>query len=539
MSIGKRAALSILALALVVMGGSGDKRPVAAVIEMESRLVGETVDTRTMTDLFEAGLAEAGAYDIVSRSSLDAILSEQEFQMSGMTASQAAKIGALAGATKVVLLSLSRLGSAYVLVAKCVDSTTGILDVASTVSAPSLDGIVALTPELAFRLSGKSVAAPVTASAPAVPATAVPAATAPATATSPTGKPVASIGAAFDGSILAASASASNTLNEVVFEGLRRLAERYRGAIRDDPAGVTYGTGIDIAYREAGEGLSRLDALRSLAREGRSPIIAAGFTFGEDLTVAAKEFPATRFVILDWTVAEPEKYPNITYLGFREHEGTFLAGALSALVAKKVPGGVVGFIGGMDIGVIRRFRAGYVAGLATVDPAYAREPLYLEAFVGSFDDPARAEELAMTMYKGGARIIFQAAGRSGAGVFRAARRNMLPAIGVDVDQGLDHATSTVPEELMVSSLIMTSVVKRYDLAIERAVSTWIEKGSLPASIILGIADDGMELAVNAYNKDVLRPYLPDIWAIIKKVTSNDFKVPFDDETLKAFLSKRK
>src|SRR5438067_5614934 len=205
-------------------------------------------------------------------------------------------------------------------------------------------------------------------------------------------------------------------------------------------AGTTSATkfpGSNVRFIEPGEGADREAGLRLLAAEGMNLVIGVGFIFTDDLANLAKEYPNTAFAGIDYALATDAKGnvipppPNVAALKFREEEGSYLVGALAALVShtKKV-----GFVGGMDIPLIHKFEAGYRAGVKKVCPDCQVIAQYAGVTPDAFKNPGKGKELALSQYNQGVEVIFHAAGSTGQGVFEAARATNRLAIGVDSDQ---------------------------------------------------------------------------------------------------------
>ncbi|GAA4578777.1 BMP family ABC transporter substrate-binding protein [Planotetraspora phitsanulokensis] len=196
------------------------------------------------------------------------------------------------------------------------------------------------------------------------------------------------------------------------------------------------------------------ERLRVLAEAGYSPIIAVGYAYSEPMKRVAPDFPATRFAIVDDTMA---RGPNISNLLFAEEQGSFLVGAAAALKSRT---GHVGFVGGVQSPLVKKFEIGFTQGVKyikpedTVDVKYVAQPPDLTGF----DDPAKGRLAAQGMYDAGADVVYQAAGGSGAGVFEAAYQQHAWAIGVDSDQ----AKTAAPE---VRGNILTSMLKKVDVAV--------------------------------------------------------------------------
>ncbi len=219
--------------------------------------------------------------------------------------------------------------------------------------------------------------------------------------------------------------------------------------------------GARVRFIEPGEGSDREAGLRLLAAEGMDLVVGVGFIFTDDLILLAKEYPNVRFAGVDLAVATDAKGypvplpPNLAGLKFREEEGSFLVGALAALVGKS---NRVGFVGGMDIPLIHKFEAGYRAGVRHVCPGCQVVSQYAGVTPDAFSNPGRGKEMALSQYQQGVNIIFHASGSTGLGVFEAARATGKMAIGVDADQYAE-----------APGHILTSMVKGVDAAVFDAI----------------------------------------------------------------------
>jgi len=210
--------------------------------------------------------------------------------------------------------------------------------------------------------------------------------------------------------------------------------------------------GIRFTTLETNEGSDREAQLRQLAAGDAKLVFGVGFLFTDDIRALAREFPDKKFACVDYTLTPGDTLPpNLVALKFREEEGSFLVGALAALLSKT---GKVGFVGGMEIPLIRKFQAGFTAGVKAVDPNAQVLVKYAGNTGAAFKDPTKGKELALAEYHAGADIIFHASGSTGLGVFEAARELGKLAIGVDSDQ-YDEAPGA----------ILTSMVKRVDTAV--------------------------------------------------------------------------
>ena len=248
--------------------------------------------------------------------------------------------------------------------------------------------------------------------------------------------------------------------------------------------------GITFHTLETGEGADREAAMRQLAAGDASLIFGVGFLFTDDIRKLAVEFPDKRFACIDYTVNPGDTLPpNLVALKFKEEEGSFLVGALAGLLTKT---GKVGFVGGMQIPLIKKFEAGCVAGVHAVNPA-ARVIIKYAGTTGSaFKDPTKGKELGLAEYNQGADIIYHASGSTGLGVFEAAREKDKLAIGVDSDQ-YDEAPGH----------ILTSMVKRVDVAVFDTIRQALEGQWQGGVKVFGLAEEGVTWVYDDRNRALI------------------------------------
>ena len=218
--------------------------------------------------------------------------------------------------------------------------------------------------------------------------------------------------------------------------------------------------GVDIVFIEpSGEGADREAALRQLAADPSVKVIfGVGLLFSEDISEMAEEFPDKYFACIDYQPKKGAMIPqNLSGIAFEDKRGSFLAGALAGLSTKT---GSIGFIGGMESNIIKRFENGYAAGAKYVNPDIIVISGYIGMTGSAFANPAKGKELALGQYARGVDIIYQAAGLSGVGVVEAARETGNLVIGTDRDQGD-----------LAPGYVLTSITK----AIDRTVFTTIEQ----------------------------------------------------------------
>ncbi len=222
--------------------------------------------------------------------------------------------------------------------------------------------------------------------------------------------------------------------------------------------------GADQAKKDFGATTDELEAttaddrkpnLETLTNNGDNPVIAVGFAFGDGLAVVAAANPNTSYAIVDGFIDNAPA--NVTFLGFAEQEGSFLVGAAAALKSKT---GHIGFIGGQEIDLIKKFEAGYTAGAKYINPDIKVEVQYLGAAGdnAAWGSPDKAKEIANGWYADGADVVYTAAGGSGAGTIEAAVESNAWAIGVDSDQ---YLAATADQQ----KHILTSMLKRVDTSV--------------------------------------------------------------------------
>jgi basic membrane protein A len=253
--------------------------------------------------------------------------------------------------------------------------------------------------------------------------------------------------------------------------------------------------GARVRYVEPGEGSDREAGLRLLAAEGMKLVIGVGFIFTDDLTALAKEYPGVAFAGVDFAVAigadgNPVAPPaNLAALKFREEQGSFLVGAIAALVggSKKV-----GFVGGMDSPLIHKFEAGYRAGVKEVCPDCEVLVQYAGVTPDAFRNPGRGKELALSQYQQGVNVIYHASGSTGLGVFEAARTMNRYAIGVDADQYRE-----------APGRVLTSMVKRVDNAVYDAILRVKEHRFTGGIYNFGLAEDGVGYVYDEHNRALI------------------------------------
>jgi basic membrane protein A len=241
-------------------------------------------------------------------------------------------------------------------------------------------------------------------------------------------------------------------------------------------------TGRSYREFEITNATQREQALRRMAQGGANPVVAIGFSQGSSLEKVARDFPRTQFAIIDAVVNQP----NVQSFVFKEHEGSFLVGMLAAMASKT---GRVGFVGGMDIPLIRKFQCGFEQGARFVNPQVQTSANMTGTTPAAWNDPGRGAELAKAQFAAGVDVIFAAAGGTGLGVYQAAKDNGRLAIGVDSNQNHLHPGT-----------MLTSMVKRVDVAVHSAF-----QGVKPGVTALGLKEGGVDYAMDEHNARLITP----------------------------------
>jgi basic membrane protein A len=223
-------------------------------------------------------------------------------------------------------------------------------------------------------------------------------------------------------------------------------------------------------------------------------VVVVGFEFYDVVQTVAPEFPEVEYIYVDNNV---EGHANITSIIYKENEGSFLAGALAAMMTTEteVPNitadKTIGMVGGMDIPVIRNFQVGYQEGAKYIDSETAVETV----FAGDFEDPAQGKESALTLFSQGADVVFAAAGKTGEGVFQAAAENKKYVIGVDADQRY------INPDVIIASVVKAVNVSVYE-SIERIINDELDSGSL---YTYGLEEEGVYIGYGTEEMDQIVP----------------------------------
>ena len=265
---------------------------------------------------------------------------------------------------------------------------------------------------------------------------------------------------------------------------------------------------------EPGNPTSIEPAMRAFAERGYDLIIGIGFAQTPIIELVAKDYPNIRFAIVDGV----SDLPNVASLVFKEHEGSYLVGMLAAKTSKT---GTIGFLGGMDIGLIHRFKGGYEEGARAVNPNIRVIPNYVGVTDAAWNNPGKGKEIALAQISKGADVIFTAAGNSGLGAFDAVEqagkqdgRATHFVIGVDSNQNM-----------VKPGFVLTSMVKRVDNAVYQIVQD-VVNGQFQAGFhVYGLDKDGVAYAMDANNKDLIpQEAIQQVEQARQKIIKGEIKV---------------
>lgn len=258
------------------------------------------------------------------------------------------------------------------------------------------------------------------------------------------------------------------SFNEAAFRGATKWAEETGGSFRE----------IELTSEA-----QREQALRRFAEAGYNPVVMTGFAFASSLEAVAADFPDTKFAIIDMVVDQP----NVQSVVYKEYEGSYLVGMMAAMASKS---GTVGFVGGMDIPLIRKFACGYVQGAKAVNPDITVIQNMTGTTPAAWNDPVKGGELTKAQIAQGADVIYAAAGSTGLGVLQTAADEGILSIGVDSNQNHLHPGK-----------VLTSMLKRVDVAVYNAFSAGPDLES--GFNVLGLAEGGIDFAMDENNKDLV------------------------------------
>jgi basic membrane protein A len=282
--------------------------------------------------------------------------------------------------------------------------------------------------------------------------------------------------------MMAAAAIAADDKPAIVFDIGGKFDKSFNESMYNGAEKFKAETGIQYAEFEIANEAQREQALRNFADQGYSPIIAAGFAQASALEKVAKEYPDLKFAIIDMGM----ELPNVQGIEFKEHEGSYLVGILAGMATKS---GKVGFVGGMDIPLIRKFACGYAQGVK----AAKADATIFQNMTGdtgaAWNDPVKGGEITKGQMAQGADVVYAAAGATGLGVLQAAADGGALSIGVDANQNHLHPGK-----------VLTSMLKRVDVAVYNVMKSGKDGTYKAGKFNLGLAEDGVGYAMDDNNK---------------------------------------
>ncbi|ORE93461.1 BMP family lipoprotein [Acuticoccus yangtzensis] len=283
------------------------------------------------------------------------------------------------------------------------------------------------------------------------------------------------------------------SFNEGVWNGVKRFMDE---------------TGVEVMEFEVTNETQREQAITRMAQRGADLVLGVGFAQADAIDKVAQDYPDTKFAIIDvyWL-----DQPNLRQYRFEEHEGSYLAGVAAALASES---GTVGFVGGMDVPLIRKFACGYVQGVMDTKA----DATVLQNMTGTtpsaWNDPTKGAELAQSQIDRGADVVYHAAGGTGLGVIRQVADSGKLAIGVDSDQ-----------ESVAPGSVLTSMLKRVDNAAYDTMMDAMNGEFTPGIVSLGLEEDGVGIVENEANAELLTPEIREaVEAAKAKIISGEIEV---------------
>ncbi|RED50870.1 BMP family lipoprotein [Aestuariispira insulae] len=282
-----------------------------------------------------------------------------------------------------------------------------------------------------------------------------------------------------------ASAQAGDFKPAVVFDMGGKFDKSFNEGVYNGVERFKSEAGTKYREFEVTNETQREQAIRKMAQRGSNPVLGIGFAQGPAIEKVATEFPDTNFAIIDMVVDKP----NVQSIVFKEHEGSFLVGVLAAMASKS---GKVGFVGGMDIPLIRKFACGFAQGAKHANADVEVIQNMTGSTPSAWNDPGRGAELTKGQFDRGVDVVFAAAGGTGIGVYQAAADAGKYAIGVDSNQNHLHPGT-----------MLTSMLKRVDVAAYNVFKSSSEGKFVPGMNVLGLAEGGVGWALDEHNEKLI------------------------------------
>ncbi len=287
--------------------------------------------------------------------------------------------------------------------------------------------------------------------------------------------------------LMAVSAFAADDKPAIVFDIGGKFDKSFNESMFNGSEKFKTETGVAYGEFEIANEAQREQAIRNFADQGYSPIIAAGFAQAAAVEKVAKEYPDLKFAIVDMVV----DLPNVQSIVFKEHEGSYLAGMMAGMASKT---GTVSFVGGMDIPLIRKFECGYAQGVKAANPK-AKIIQNMTGDTGAaWNDPVKGGEITKGQISQGSDVVYAAAGATGLGVLQAAADSKILSVGVDANQNYLHPGQ-----------VLTSMMKRVDVAVYNVMKSGKDGTFKPGIQALGLAEDGVGVAMDDNNKPLMTP----------------------------------
>ncbi len=309
---------------------------------------------------------------------------------------------------------------------------------------------------------------------------------------------------------LTTAANAADIEPAVVFDMGGKFDKSFNQGVYDGVEQFKKETGLSYREFEVTNEAQREQALRRMAQRGANPVLGIGFAQAPALEKVAKEFPDTNFAIIDMVV----DLPNVRSIVFKEHEGSFLVGAMAALASES---GKVGFVGGMDIPLIRRFACGYEQGAKHINADAEVIQNMTGTTPAAWNDPGRGGELTKSQFERGVDVVYAAAGGTGVGVYQAAKDAGKLAIGVDSNQNY-----------IQPGTMLTSMLKRVDVAAYNVFMDAKNDSFTPGIQVLGLAEEGVGWSLDEHNEslvsDEMKAKVEELTSMIKsgEITVHDY-----------------
>ena len=293
------------------------------------------------------------------------------------------------------------------------------------------------------------------------------------------------IGAALGFVLASVTAQAEDITPAVIFDMGGKFDKSFNQGVYDGVERFKADEGIEYREFEVTNETQREQAMRRMAQRGANPILGVGFAQAGPMEAVAKDFPDTKFTIIDGVV----DLPNVQSIVFKDHEGSFLVGMIAAMASETA---TVGFVGGMDVPPIRRFGCGYEQGARYVDDKTTVIQNMTGTTPSAWNDPGRGSELAKGQFDRGADVVYAAAGGTGVGVYQAAKDSGKFAIGVDSNQNY-----------LQPGTMITSMLKRVDVAAYAAFKGAMDGSWAPGIQVLGLAEEGVGWALDEHNESLI------------------------------------